>query len=249
MKIGKTEKILLNSAKDGPLCFTLLDSQSTPASSLPSIIKTIENSKAAAIFIGGSTISDQMEIETFVNNIKKLTKLPVILFPGNISGVASNADAILFMSLLNSDNPYFITGAQALGSISVKKHNIEPLPTAYIIVGEGSGAAGFVGQARGIPTDKPEIAGMYALAAEYMGMRFLYLESGSGAKDPIPIKTIQTVRKLYSGFLMVGGGIKNEATAKKIAKTGIDAIIIGSLLETKNYKTNLPKITKALRSK
>ena len=73
-----------------------------------------------------------MEIETFVNNIKKLTKLPVILFPGNISGVASNADAILFMSLLNSDNPYFITGAQALGSISVKKHNIEPLPTAYL---------------------------------------------------------------------------------------------------------------------
>ena len=140
MKIGKTEKILLNSAKDGPLCFTLLDSQSTPASSLPSIIKTIENSKAAAIFIGGSTISDQMEIEAFVNSIKKLTKLPVILFPGNISGVASNADAILFMSLLNSDNPYFITGAQALGSISVKKHNIEPLPTAYIIVGEGCGA-------------------------------------------------------------------------------------------------------------
>ena len=190
-----------------------------------------------------------MEIETFVNHIKKLTKLPVILFPGNISGVASNADAILFMSLLNSDNPYFITGAQALGSISVKKHNIEPLPTAYIIVGEGSGAAGFVGQARAIPTDKPEIVGMYALAAEYMGMRFLYLESGSGAKDPIPTKTIQIVRKLYSGFLMVGGGIKNEATAKKIAKTGIDAIIIGSLLETKNYKTTLPKITKALRSK
>ena len=90
---------------------------------------------------------------------------------------------------------------------------------------------------------------MYALAAEYMGMRFLYLESGSGAKDPIPTKTIQIVRKLYSGFLMVGGGIKNEATAKKIAKTGIDAIIIGSLLETKNYKTTLPKITKALRSK
>ena len=90
---------------------------------------------------------------------------------------------------------------------------------------------------------------MYAMAAEFMGMRFLYLESGSGAKKNIPIKTIQTVRKLYSGFLMVGGGIKDEATAKKIAKTGVDAIVIGSLLETKNYKTTLPKITKAIRSK
>ena len=151
MKIGKTEKILLKAASNGPLCFTLLDSQNTPIKSLPTIIKTIEDSQTAAIFIGGSTISDQMEIEKFVNEIRKLTQLPIILFPGNISGVASNADAILFMSLLNSDNPYFITGAQALGSISVKKHNIEPLPTAYIIVGEGSGAAGFVGQARGIP--------------------------------------------------------------------------------------------------
>ena len=249
MKIGKTEKILIKSASKGPLCFTLLDSQSTPPNKLPDIIKTIEKSKAAAIFVGGSTISDQVEIETFVNKIKKLTKLPIILFPGNISGVASNADAILFMSLLNSDNPYFITGAQALGAISVKKHNIEPLPTAYIIVGEGGGAASFIGRAKGIPDNKPEIAGMYAMAAEFMGMRFLYLESGSGAKKHIPIKTIQTVRKLYSGFLMVGGGIKDEATAKKIAKTGVDAIVIGSLLETKNYKTTLPKITKAIRSK
>ena len=35
---------------------------------------------------------------------------------------------------------------------------------------------------------------------------------------------------------------------EKIAKTGINAIIIGSLLETKNYKTILPKITKAIKS-
>ena len=248
MKIGTVEKLLQKASKQGTLCFTLLDSQSTSTKELPDMIKAIEKSKATAIFVGGSTISDQVEIEAFVNTIKKLSDLPVILFPGNISGVASNADAILFMSLLNSDNPYFITEAQALGAISVKKYKIEPLPTAYIIVGEGGGA-GFIGRARGIPTDKPEIAGMYALAAEFMGMRFLYLESGSGAKQTIPIKTIQTVRKLYNGFLMIGGGIKDASTAKKIAKTGVDAIIIGSILETKNYKTILPKITKAIQLK
>ena len=69
MKIGKTEKILIKSASEGPLCFTLLDSQSTPPNKLPDIIKTIEKSKAAAIFVGGSTISDQAEIEIFVNKI------------------------------------------------------------------------------------------------------------------------------------------------------------------------------------
>ena len=247
MNPGKIERHLLSKSKGKTLCITLLDSQTTNQKQLPSLIQTIEKSQATAIFVGGSTISDQIEIEAFVNKIKKLTKLPVILFPGNISGVASNADAILFMSLLNSENPYFITGAQALGAITVKKLNMEALPTAYIIIGDGGGA-GFIGGARGIPPDKPEIAGMYALAAEYLGMRFLYLESGSGVKNPIPIKTISTVRKLYSGFLMVGGGIKDAPTAKKIAKTGVDAIIIGSVLETKNYKTALPKIAKAIRS-
>ena len=248
MNPRKIEKYLLKESKDKTLCFTLLDSQTTHLNSLPKLIKTIEKSKASAIFVGGSTISDQTEIETLVNHINKLTKLPVILFPGNISGVASNADAILFMSLLNSENPYFITGAQALGAITVKKLNMEALPTAYIIVGDGGGA-GFIGRARGIPLDKPEIAGMYALAAEYMGMRFLYLESGSGVKNSIPINIISTVRKLYSGFLMVGGGIKDAPTAKKIAKTGVDAIIIGSVLESSKYATLLPKITKAIQSK
>ena len=248
MKPRKIEKYLLKESKNKTLCITLLDSQITKLKSLPNLINTIEKSKVAAIFVGGSTISDQAEIETLVNYINKLTKLPVILFPGNISGVASNADAILFMSLLNSENPYFITGAQALGAITVKKLGIEALPTAYIIIGDGGGA-GFIGGARGIPPDKPEIAGMYALAAEYLGMRFLYLESGSGAKNHIPIKTISTVRKLYTGFLMVGGGIKDAPTAKKIAKTGVDAIIIGSVLETSKYKTLLPKITKAIQLK
>ena len=84
MKIGTVEKLLQKATKQGTLCFTLLDSQSTSTKELPNIIKTIEKSKATAIFVGGSTISDQVEIEAFVNAIKKLSDLPVILFPGNI---------------------------------------------------------------------------------------------------------------------------------------------------------------------
>ena len=132
MKIGKTEKTLLNSSKNGPLCFTLLDSQSTPASTLPSIIKTIESSKAAAIFIGGSTISDQMEIETFVNNIKKLTKLPVILFPGSSTQVSREADAILYLSLISGRNSQYLIGEHVQSAPKIHNLNLKSILCIFI---------------------------------------------------------------------------------------------------------------------
>ena len=121
---------------------------------------------------------------------------PVILFPGNVTGVSPNADAIFFSCLMNSDNPYFITEAQALGALAIKKYNLEAIPMAYLIIGNG-GAAGFVGRATGIPPNKPSLAAMYALAAQYFGMRFLYLEAGSGVDSKVPEKMIATVRKVY----------------------------------------------------
>ena len=58
---------------------------------------------------------------------------------------------------MNSENPYFITQAQALGAPSVAKFGLEPLPTAYLVIGDGT-SAWFVGSARGIPFEKPKIA-------------------------------------------------------------------------------------------
>ena len=106
-----------------------------------------------------------------VAEVKSMIKVPVILFPGNVTGVSPMADAILFSSLLNSENTYFITEAQALATLAVKKYAIEPLPTAYIIVGEGT-APWFVGRARGIPLHKPNLAVMYSLAVSVYGHAF-----------------------------------------------------------------------------
>ena len=187
-----------------------------------------------------------MELDQIVTSIKKSVKIPIILFPGNVTGVTPKADAILFMSLINSENPYFITGAQAIGSIAVKKYNIEALPSAYLIVGEG-GTTGFIGRAKGIPPNKPELAAMYALAAQYLGMRFLYLEGGSGVISHVPLNVIKAVRKAYDGYLIVGGGIKNAKIAQSIVKCGVDAIVVGTLTESKNYESNLKKIIKTLK--
>ena len=125
-----------------------------------------------------------------VKGIKKGIKIPIILFPGNVTGVVPDADAILFSSLMNSENPYFITQAQALGAPSVLKFGLEPLPTAYLVIGDGT-SAWFVGSARGIPFEKPKIAAAYALAAQFLGMRFVYLEAGSGAKTNVTPEMVQ----------------------------------------------------------
>ena len=245
MNIGPVEKEILKERKKGTICFALIDSENLSRDKAMNMAKVAEESNVGAILVGGSTIVDQIELNDVIKTIKKASKLPVILFPGNITGISQHADAILFTSLLNSENPYFITEAQALGAIAVKKYGIEALPTAYIIIGEG-GATGFIGHARGIPPNKPELAVMYSLAAQYMGMRFLYLEAGSGATSHIPIDIITAVRKAYNGFLIVGGGIKDSKTAKSFANAGADAIVVGTLLERKPL-INLSSLVHALQ--
>ena len=74
----------------------------------------------------------------------------------------------LFSSLLNSENPYYITGAQAQGALVVNKYDIEAIPTGYLIIGDGS-TAWFIGQAKSIPVNKSNIAVMYALSSSVYG--------------------------------------------------------------------------------
>ncbi|MDQ3839639.1 MAG: geranylgeranylglyceryl/heptaprenylglyceryl phosphate synthase [Thermoproteota archaeon] len=229
------------------MCFALIDSESFASGSNSNIVPRLEQIGISAILVGGSSVVDQLELTQIVSNVKAQTKLPVILFPGNVTGVCPTADAILFSSLLNSDNPYFITEAQALGALSVKKYSIEPLPTGYLIIGEGT-TAWFVGRARGIPHTRSGIAVMYSLAAQYLGMRFLYLEAGSGAKQSVQPQMVAAVRKNYSGVLIVGGGIHDVSTAGEIARAGANVIVIGTMIEREaKWEEKLSSILRAIR--
>jgi phosphoglycerol geranylgeranyltransferase len=246
LETGKVEQYLrAEIKKHGTICFPLIDSEnSTDAAS---IARKVEEMGASAVLIGGSSAIDQLELAKVVTEIKNSVKIPVILFPGNVTGVSPRADAILFSSLLNSEDPYFITGAQALGSLAVKKHDIEPLPTAYVIVGEGT-AAWFVGRARAIPFHKPNLAVMYSLAAQYMGMRFVYLEAGSGASQNVPPEMVAAVTKYYDGTLIVGGGIWTPEMAGVIAKAGADVIVVGTMIEKDGgWQQKLSSMIKSMR--
>ncbi len=232
--------------KKNTLIFVLIDSEVSKNTDAVTLAKKVEKMGASAILVGGSSVTDQMEMAKTVKTIKKLIKIPIILFPGNITGVVPGADAILFSSLLNSENPYFISQAQALGAPAVLKFGLEPLPTAYLIIGEGT-SAWFFGSARGIPFDKPNIAAAYSLAAQFLGMRFVYLEAGSGAKSNVKPEMVKTVRKSFNGFLIVGGGIKDVKTATNLAEAGADALVIGTFLEKGGSLKKLEQITKAIQ--
>lgn len=239
------QKLRRDIERHGTICLPLIDSENSKNAS--SVARKVEEAGASGILVGGSSAIDQFELTNVVSEIKKNVTVPVILFPGNVTGVSPRADAILFSSLLNSEDPYFITGAQALGALAVKKHNIEPLPTAYIIIGEGT-AAWFVGRARAIPFNKPNLAVMYSLAAQYMGMRFVYLEAGSGASHSVQPEMVAAVRKYYEGTLIVGGGIRSPEIAGQIAKAGADAIVVGTMIEKDDeWQQKLSTMIEAMR--
>jgi len=244
---GKVELFLKSELKKkNALLFVLIDSEVSKLESSRKLVQDVEKIGVSAILIGGSSATDQIEMAEVVKGIKKSIKIPIILFPGNVTGVVPDADAILFSSLMNSENPYFITQAQALGAPSVLKFGLEPLPTAYLVIGDGT-SAWFVGSARGIPFEKPKIAAAYALAAQFLGMRFVYLEAGSGAKSSVTPEMVKTVRTAFNGFLIVGGGIRDIKTATDLVKAGADALVIGTFLEKGGSIKKLAEIAKAIQ--
>lgn len=244
---GKVESFLKSELKKkNALLFVLIDSEVSNLKSSKKLAQEVEKIGASAILVGGSSATDQIEMAQVVKGIKQGIKIPIILFPGNVTGVVPDADAILFSSLMNSENPYFITQAQALGAPSVLKFGLEPLPTAYLVIGDGT-SAWFVGSARGIPFEKPKIAAAYALAAQFLGMRFVYLEAGSGAKSSVTPEMVKTVRTIFKGFLIVGGGIKEVKTAKELVKAGADALVIGTFLEKGGSLKKLTEIAKTIQ--
>ena len=244
---GKVETFLKSELKKkNALLFVLIDSEVSNLNASSKLAKDVEKIGASAILVGGSSATDQIEMSQVVKGIKKGIKIPIILFPGNVTGVVPDADAILFSSLMNSENPYFITQAQALGAPSVLKFGLEPLPTAYLVIGDGT-SAWFVASARGIPFEKPKIAAAYALAAQFLGMRYVYLEAGSGAKSSVTPEMVKTVRQTFNGFLIVGGGIRDVKTAQNLVKAGADALVIGTFLEKGGSIKKLQEIAKAIQ--
>jgi len=231
MKAGKVERYLLERIEsEGAIHITLIDPEKSSPEEAVGIASAAERGGSSAIMVGGSTLVSTEDLDRAIIRVKEEVGLPVILFPNNVSAISRYADAIWFMSLLNSTNTYYLVDAQMLGAPLVKRYGLEAIPMGYIILGEG-GVVGFVGHARPISYDHPELAAAYALAAQYLGMRFVYLEAGSGVRSPIPPSVVRAVKRVVDIPVIVGGGIRSGDDAKMLVEAGADVIVTGTLAE------------------
>jgi len=237
---------IIRKTKKKPLHFSLLDPDKQSPEEAGYLAKTATEAGSSAIMVGGSTLSSQKQVDEAVKSIKENTDLPVILFPSGAKFLSKHADAVFFMSLLNSRNLGYVIREHVKGAPFVKHSSIEPISMGYVIVEPGM-TAGKVGEVDLVKKDDVETAVGYALAAQYLGMNFFYLEAGSGAPSPVSNEMISSVKKNISIPLIVGGGIRNAKTASEKAKAGADIVVTGTTLEEEtDLKKALIKIIKSI---
>ena len=245
--VGRVEKYLLEKIKvEDAIHMTLIDPEKVTTPQASRIASKAKLSGTSAIMVGGSTLVSAMHLDKVVKAVKRSVKIPVILFPNNVTGISRYADAIWFMSLLNSADPYFLMGAQVLGAPLIKRYRLEPIPLGYIIVGDG-GTAGVVGKAVPIPHNKPELAAAHALAGQYLGMHFIYLEAGSGARKPVSPDMIHVVKRYIDVPLIVGGGIRSREQALAAASAGADIIVTGNVFENTSVEQKVSEIVGGIK--
>jgi len=225
--MGFSKEIFNNSVKKLAI---LIDPDNIDSNSLKSLIEKSNKTKVDYFFVGGSLVSNS--VEHLVTKIKKYTEIPVVLFPGNPNQFTDKADAILFLSLISGRNPEYLISNQVISALRIKKSGIEVLPTGYILIENGhTTSVEYISNTSPIPKNKPEIAVATAVAGELLGMSTIYLEAGSGAKEPVSSKTVMFVKENIKSTLIVGGGIRTQNQLQDIYEAGANIVVIGTSIE------------------
>jgi len=212
----------------------LLDPDKIHGDSIDETINLINNSGVDFIFVGGSIVEESVT-DKLVSKIKELTSLPVVLFPGNYIQITSNADAILFLSLLSGRNPEYLINQQVKAVPYLNKSDLEVIPTGYILVDGGKETAvQRVSQTKPILAENIDEITQTAMAGMYMGNKLIYLEAGSGALNPVSASAIKSVKKNLNIPLIVGGGIRSKAELLEAYNNGADVVVIGTAFEENN---------------
>ena len=230
---------LLQSIKNrGAAHIVLLDPDKKDEESLEERIENANIAGVDALFVGGSLMMD-VRCEDRVKKIKSVSKIPVILFPGGIGQLNSHYDAMLFMSVISGRNPHYLIGEQVLAAPIVQNLGIETISTGYILLDGGAGSTvQYISGTTPLPMHRKDIVVAHALAGQFLGMKFIYLEAGSGALNPINANIISNVKKALKIPLIVGGGIKNKSQIQVAYDAGADLVVVGNALEHSNFFLN-----------
>ena len=226
--------LLKTVSSKGAAYLILLDPDKISDDKLSSFVRYCEKSNVDGFLVGGSLLMND-DFKGFIEQVKANTKLPVIIFPGDVNQIYRPADAILYLSVVSGRNPEHLIGKHVLAAPIIKKLNIEPISTGYIIVESGTKTTAeyFSGSAP-VPRNKPEIAAATALASQYLGMKLIYLEAGSGADNSVPNEMVKAVSSYCDIPVIVGGGIKNPRMAREKVDNGAKIIVTGNFFENEN---------------
>jgi phosphoglycerol geranylgeranyltransferase len=195
------------------------------------VMSLVNKSEVDLILVGGSLVFNIGKLDEIIITIKKLTSLPVYLFPGHPTQISKYADGILFLSLISGRNPELLIGQHVVSAPIIKSYNLIVAPTGYMIIGNSSTSVHYMSQTHPLPAHKSDIAIATALAGEMLGLEFIYMDGGSGAEKEISQKLISAVSNQLSIPLIVGGGIDHPHKIKDAFSCGADLVVIGTAIE------------------
>src|SRR6056297_1257868 len=200
---------LLNLKSNDKKFWVLIDPDKQKPDEAVEFSKLCEKNGVDALLVGTSLTMTNMFNET-IKRIKQAVDIPVLIFPASVNHISSHADGILFLSLISGRNPQYLIDEHVKAAPLIKAHDILPISVGYMLIDSGElTAVNFMSNTKPLPPNKPEIAMAHALAAEFMGMKTVYLESGSGAENSVPDEIIKLVKKNLSIPVIVGGGISS----------------------------------------
>jgi len=248
MKTGTVYRQMRAKLDKGRHCYwVLLDPDDFTVETGVRVARTAQRAGVDGLLVGGS-LMHSTGFDEFVRKVKAAVTIPVILFPGDSTQLSRHADAVLFLSLISGRNPVNLIGEHVKAAPLIRQYGIETIPTAYMLVESGTvTSVEFMSNTRPLPRHKPAIAAAHALAAQYMGMHAVYLEAGSGAKQTVPDEMVRKVRGQIDIPLIVGGGIRDAATAVAKCRAGADVVVTGNMLRRKNGLTVMKQIAQSLK--
>lgn len=238
---GLTERL-----RAGPLHFTLIDPDKSPGTKAAEIAEGAVGLGSDAILLGGSTGISREKMAAAARAVKAAVPVPTIIFPEGPSSLTDAADAVLFMSLLNSRRLDLVIRVHALAAPHIRSMGLETIALGYLVIAPGM-RVGEVGEVDVVPRDAPKVAIGYALAAELLGMKMVYLEAGSGAPAPVPAEMVREVRAVLHIPLIVGGGIRTAADARTLLEAGAQILVTGTVTEEEGLGEGLRGILGEVR--
>ncbi len=227
------ENIVKNKAKKKKQFAILVDPDKLNVKDLEKLVSVAEKSKTDYIFIGGSLITDN-KLDECLRIINNQSKIPTVLFPGSVLQVSSKAKAILLLSVISGRNAEMLIGKHVIAAPLLKSSKLEIISTGYMLIESGKATSvSYMSNTTPIPSNKKDIAVCTAMAGEMLGMKMIFMDAGSGAKQAITEEMITAVSKSISIPLIIGGGIRTPEKALKNCKAGADIIVVGTAIEKK----------------